>query len=68
MPLLRTGRKSKAFILIDTGCPEGSPYPARENYKNYRITRSSFILIINESMGPVYIPGCSLSMSADKSR
>ena len=54
MPLLRTCRKSKAFILIDTGCPEGSPYPARENYKNYRITRSSFILIINESMGPVF--------------
>ena len=54
MPLLRTCRKSKAFILIDTGCPEGSPYPARENYKNYRITRSSFILIIIESMGPVF--------------
>ena len=65
MPLLRTGRKTKAFILMDTGYPEGSPYQARENN---RITRSSFILIINESMGPVYIPGCSLSMSADKSR
>ena len=51
MPLLRTCRKSKAFILIDTGCPEGSPYPARENN---RITRSSFILIIIESMGPVF--------------
>ena len=51
MPLLRTCRKSKAFILMDTGCPEGSPYQARENN---RITRSSFILIIIESMGPVF--------------